>query len=170
MDGINEQGLIGILVASALKGLATDAVVAGFKESRGWLLIAVERAVHGREGVGLRKRARARFEREKNACLRWGGCGRAVAGGDIDSSELGCGGGKLLQEFADLREPVWLGLVVKLEDRGVEAVKMCFEKLGLSVNQGKAFEEMHSVSETAIGERDGAGRFPAFFGCKEERT
>jgi hypothetical protein len=57
-----------------------------------------------------------------------------------------------------------------LEDRGVEAVKMCFEKLGLSVNQGKAFEEMHSVSETAIGEWDGAGWFPAFFGCKEERT
>ena len=170
MDGIDEQGFIGILVASALKGLATDAVVAGFKKPGGWLLIAVERAVHEREGIGLRKYSGARFERQKDSCLRWGGWGRAVACGDIDSSELGCGSGKLPQEFADLREPVWLGLVVKLEDRGVEAVKMCFEKLGLSVNQGKAFEEMHSVSETAIGERDGAGRFPAFFGCKEERT
>ena len=96
MDGLDEQGFIGILVASALKGSATDAVVAGFQKPGGWLLIAVERAVHGCEGVGLRKCARARLERQKNSCLRWGGCWGAVAGGDIDSSELGCGSGKLL--------------------------------------------------------------------------
>jgi hypothetical protein len=41
-----------------MKGLATDAVVAGFQKPGGWLLIAVERAVHGCEGVGLRTCAR----------------------------------------------------------------------------------------------------------------
>lgn len=52
--------------------------------------------------------------------------------------------------------------------RGFEAEQVLVEKLGMSIDKSKAFEEMHAVFEPAVRQRDRGDGMPAVVGREEK--
>ena len=89
MDGMNEECLVSTVVASLLKCVAADAVVARFEKAGCGLINVVRWAVYGCEGVGFWEQPCAGFEGDEHSGLGRRFRGGAVAGSDINSSEQG---------------------------------------------------------------------------------